>query len=69
MEDRKTVENAVSSKLIDENDSDNRGNDSEELTLPEKLCRFYVERPKLAFGKSFVVLLAIFVFVYHGPSI
>ena len=24
--------------------------ETNELTLPEKLCQFYVERPKLAFG-------------------
>ena len=24
--------------------------ESDELTLPEKLCRFYIQRPKLAFG-------------------
>ena len=27
-----------------------RSAETNELTLPEKLCRFYVERPKLAFG-------------------
>eukprot|EP00795_Rhopilema_esculentum_P002676 gene2676-884_t len=30
----------------------------EELTIPEKLCRFYVERPKLAFGITLSIQLS-----------
>ena len=35
--------------LMDKENADQSA-EATELTLPEKLCRFYVERPKLAFG-------------------
>lgn len=38
-------------KLLDDKITTHRPDGVEELTLPEKLCRFYVKRPKLAFGK------------------
>ena len=37
-------------KVLMEKENVDQSAETTELTLPEKLCRFYVERPKLAFG-------------------
>ncbi len=55
MEVRKSADNVVSAKLLEEKDPKENPVQSE-LTLPEKLCRFYVERPKLAFGEYFTFI-------------
>ena len=49
-------------KLLDDEITSHRPDGVEELTLPEKLCRFYVKRPKLAFGKRLQIIEEIFVF-------
>ena len=51
-----------SAKLLDDKITSHQQDDVEELTLPEKLCRFYVKRPKLAFGKILHIIEEIFVF-------
>ena len=40
------------SNVFMEKKGTDQSTETNELTLPEKLCRFYVERPKLAFGMS-----------------
>ena len=38
------------SNVFMEKKGTDQSTETNELTLPEKLCQFYVERPKLAFG-------------------
>lgn len=50
MQQKQSAEN--DQKLLAEKAGDERPAAPEVLTLPEKLCSFYIQRPKLAFGKS-----------------